>query len=64
LDSLGWNPTSNSFGWLSRIPKALENSNSFGWLSPIPKALENSNSFGWLSRVNPFCPKGKMDGLL
>jgi hypothetical protein len=26
--------------------------------------FENSNSFGWLSRVNPFCPKGKMDGLL
>jgi hypothetical protein len=20
--------------------------------------------FGWPSRVNPFCPKGKMDGLL
>jgi hypothetical protein len=36
----------------------------FLMLSRIPKYLKHLNLFGWLSRVNPFCPKGKMDGLL
>jgi hypothetical protein len=29
-----------------------------------PDTRIKSNSFGWPSRVNPFCPKGKMGGLL